>query len=107
MMDWRMYTEEEKVELWPIYERLRYRGLHWGLKGFDMETPDSAIFTNEKWRYRLKEVPSGYGAMVTLHLNPGELDCGMGEGRLPEIAILKGLVLAIENGFAKGEVSSY
>lgn len=51
----------------------------------------------------LKKVPGGYEAMVQLHFDPGEIDRGMSEGRLPEIAILHALDLDIANGFAKGE----
>ena len=99
---WSRYTEEELEILTPLYERLGERGLHWGSDGFDMKTIDR-IFSGEKWNYKLKEVRGGYEAMVLLNFDPGVTDYGMGEGRLPEIAILRGLDLAIANGFAKGE----
>lgn len=101
-MDWSMYTEEERRDLRLIYERLRKHGLHWGPDGFNMATLDR-MFSSPKWRYDLKETDDGYQAMVQLHFDPGVIDRGMGEGRLPEIAILRGLDLAISNGFVKGE----
>lgn len=105
IMDWSMYTEEERRDLWPLYERLRKRGLGWGLEGFNMQALDR-MFSGEKWNYKLREVPGGYEAMVELHFNPGEIDRGVGEGRLLEIAILHALDLAIISGFAKGEKST-
>lgn len=87
---------------WPLYERQRKHDLHCGPEGFNREALDR-IFSGDKWNYKLKEVPGGYEAMVELHFNPGVIDRGMGDGRLPEIAILRALGLALANGFTEGE----
>lgn len=98
---WERYTQDDLEILTPVYERLRNRGLSWGPDGFDMETLDR-MFASKKWNYKIKQTLDGYEAMVQLNFVPGATDYGMGEGRLPEIAILLGLDLAMANGWSKG-----
>lgn len=101
-MDWSMYSEDERAELGPIYERLRAHGLHWGVESFDMEALDR-IFSNDKWSYRLESFPWGYRALVELRFHADVVDRGMDDGRRPEIAILKAPDQTITNGFTKGD----